>query len=169
MKVYSPSEVAKLLNIKMPTLRKYSILLEKHGYRIERNSQGHRYYRDKDVMTLRNVITGTKSGVTLEESIHTVVNLEGHNTITNVTNNGDEANRNDIAELKELIHKQNDLIKGLTERLDQQQEYIEKRINERDQVLMQSIKEIMESKKQIAATEIEKKGFFSRLFNGRDK
>ncbi|NUJ33000.1 MerR family transcriptional regulator, partial [Pseudoalteromonas sp. 2103] len=69
MKVYSPSEIAELLDIKQATLRKYSIMLEEHGYKISRNSQNHRYYQDEDVITLRRVIDGKNSGVTLEEAI----------------------------------------------------------------------------------------------------
>lgn len=162
MKVYSPEEAAKLLKVKQPTLRKYSIMLEQQGYKIERNSQNHRYYLDKDIITLRRVITGKDSGVTLQEAINNVVNIDKNNTYPNVINNGDAHNNSDIME---LLQKQNELIKGLTERLDQQQEYIEKRLTERDRLLMDSLNEIRESKKQLAAAaEEEKKGFFARLF-----
>src|SRR5690625_3539583 len=168
MKVYSPSEIADLLDIKPATLRKYSIMLEERGYKIERNSQNHRYYRDEDIITIRRVIEGSKSGVTLEESINNVLSIDEHNTYINAINNTDTTNDNDIKVLKEMVHKQNDLIKGLTDRLDQQQEYMDNRLKERDRLLMQSINEIMESKKQIATAEKEaeqKKGFFARLFN----
>ena len=59
-----------------------------------------------------------------------------------------------------------DLIEELTERLDEQQTYIDDSLKERDKLLMQSINELMESKRQAAAEkEEEKKGFFSRIFN----
>lgn len=164
MKVYSPSEVAKLLELNTATLRKYSIMLEKQGYNIGRNSQKHRYYQDKDIITLRRVITARKSGITLEEAIKNVVKVQEDNTYTNVINNGYEANENVISELKEMIHKQNELIKGLADKLDEQQEYINKRLNERDGALMQAMNEILETKKQLAITH-EKQGFFRRLFN----
>lgn len=174
MKVYSPADIAMVLQIKPATLRKYSGILEKHGYNIERNSQGHRYYRDKDIMTLRNIISGRNSGATLEESIYNVVKLEGSSTALNDTNSDDAPNNSDISELKEMvhnqnamIHKQNELIEGLSKRLDQQQNYIDQSIRKRDQELMETMQESLEAKKQLVASaekEPEKRGFFSRLF-----
>ena len=164
MKVYSPRDIADLLDIKPATLRKYSIMLEEKGYKINRNSQNHRYYLDKDIITIRNIITGRESGMTLDEVISNVVSIEQHNTYTNDIDNADKHNNNDIQELKEMIHKQNELLKGFSTRLDEQQQYIDNQLKERDKVLMQSINEIMESKKQIATAE-QKKGFFRKLFN----
>lgn len=168
MKVYSPAEVADLLGIKQPTLRKYSIMLEERGYNISRNSQNHRYYTDKDIITLRRIITGKNSGVTLEESINNVVSIDKHSTYPNAINNVDSSNRSDIQELKEIVLKQNELIKVLTDKMDQQQEYIKNSLNERDKILMRTINELLENRKQIAAAQEEekekKKGFFARLF-----
>jgi|SRR5690606_14595421 len=171
MKVYSPSDIAELLNIKLPTLRKYSIMLEERGYNIARNSQNHRYYQDKDIITLRKVITASKSGITLDEAIRNIVSIEQHNSYTNDIDNADTPNNSDIKELKELVYKQNELIKGLAARLDEQQQYIDKRLEERDRLLMQTMKETLEAKKQIASTEAaeekeeNKKGFWSKLFS----
>lgn len=164
MKVYSPKEIADLLGIKTATLRKYSIMLEERGYNIHRNSQNHRYYHDKDIITLRRVIKGSKSGVTLEESINNVISIDKNNTYTNDINNVDT--HNNIAELKDMIYKQNELIKTLSNKLDHQQEYIEKRLNERDSLLTQSLNEMLENRKQIATAE--QKGFFARLFNKKN-
>lgn len=168
MKVYSPNEVAELLKIKPATLRKYSIMLEERGYKIERNSQNHRYYRDKDIITIRNIIRGKDSGVTLEESINNVISIDEHNTYTNAINNADKQNSSDIQELKELINNQNELLKDFSIRLDKQQEYIDNQLKERDKLLMQTMNELLESRKQIASTgekEQKKKGLFARLFS----
>lgn len=162
MKVYSPSETASLLEIKTATLRKYSLLLENQGYEIKRNSKKHRYYRDKDIITLRNVMTGSDNGITLEESVKNVVNLKGHSNESNVINNGQEANDSDIKELKEMINKQNELIYNLTEKLDQQQEYIIERLQEHEKLLIQPVEENNEM--ELTETK-EKKGFFGKLFN----
>jgi ABC-type nitrate/sulfonate/bicarbonate transport system substrate-binding protein len=61
-----------------------------------------------------------------------------------------------------LTHPQ--LIKELFERLKQQQEYINNKIEERDKLLMQSINEIIKNKQQSTAKK-EKKGFLAKLFN----
>lgn len=157
MKVYSPNDMAMILQIKPATLRKYSSLLEQYGYQIERNSQNHRYYRDKDIVTIRNVIRGTGGDVTLEQSVQNVIKLASSSELTNDTNSGNKENDSDIKELKQMVQV-------LTDKVDQQQEYINSHLKERDQLLMQSINELMERKKQIATTE-EKKGFFARLFD----
>jgi|SRR5699024_9767013 len=158
MKVYSPNDMATILQIKPATLRKYSALLEQYGYQIERNSQNHRYYRDKDIIAIRNVIRGTGGDVTLEQSVQNVIKLQSSSELTNDINNGDKVNNSDIKELKEMVQ-------ALTDKVDQQQEYINSHLKERDELLMQSMNELMESKKQIATAEEKKKGFFARLFD----
>lgn len=164
MKVYSPRDIADLLDIKPATLRKYSIMLEEKGYKINRNSQNHRYYLDKDIITIRRIITGRKSGITLDELINGIVGIEQDNTYTNDISNADKQDNNDIAELKELIHKQTEVIQQFSKRLDEQDKYIENSIKERDKALLNAMNELLESKKQIATAE-QKKGFFRKLFN----
>ena len=169
MNVYSPAEVARQLKIRPATLRKYAIMLEEAGYKINRNSQNHRYFTDKDIVTLQRVIAGRNSGITLDESINNVVSIYKHNTYTNDTHNAIESVEQQ-SELMELIHKQNELIQELTKQLDERDNEImkrldqqEQRINERDKQLMNTMNKMLESNKRLA--EPEKKGFFSRLFN----
>lgn len=157
MKVYSPNDMAMILQIKPATLRKYSALLEQYGYQIERNSQNHRYYRDKDIIAIRNVIRGADGDVTLEESVQNVVKLQSGSEVTNDTNSGDIANDTAIQELKEMVQT-------LTDKVDQQQEYINNHLKERDRVLINTMNELMDSQKQIATSK-EKKGFLARFFD----
>lgn len=185
MKVYSPADMAAILQIKPATLRKYSALLEQYGYKIERNSQGHRYYQDKDIITLRNVMSGIGGDVSLEKSVQNVVQLKLGSTVTNDINSGDIANDSDIDEIKEMLKQQNDfmrqqseLIGQLFERLDRQQEYIndhiarqKEREANRDENVTTAINESLETRKQIAASAEDeekkkenKRGFFHRLF-----
>jgi len=71
-----------------------------------------------------------------------------------------------MQQLTEQVERQSDVINKFGERLEQQQEYIDKRLEERDEALMHVMNEVMESNKQIATSkEVEKKGFWSRLFN----
>jgi len=158
VKVYSPNDMAMMLQIKTATLRKYSALLEKYGYHIERNSQNHRYYQDKDVITIRDVMRGVNSDVTLEQSVKNIVFSPNNVSETNDINSDNQANGSDIEELKTMIHNQSELIKGLTERLDEQQAYFDKRLNERDQLLLE----------QVDKQQRDKKGFFAKLFNKND-
>lgn len=160
MKVYSPAEIAAILNIKQPTLRKYSIMLEERGHKIERNSQNHRYYTDKDLITLRRIITGKNSGITLDEVIDNVVNLSKNNAYTNNINNAEQPNNNDIQQFKEMVNEkfelQNEVIKELIKKIDEQQEYIKNRDEQRDRNLMEAMDQIMEQKqaqKEIASAQ----------------
>lgn len=156
MEIYSPDEVAKQLKIKPATLRKYAIMLEKEGYEINRNSQNHRYYTDKDVMTIRRIITGKNSDITLEDVIHNIVSVHEHNTTTNDIQNDVAPNNSDIDELKQMILEQGkqitaqtEFIKELSQRIDQQQSHIAKQ----EALLLMELEED------------KKKGFFARLFN----
>ncbi|PGV53308.1 MerR family transcriptional regulator [Bacillus sp. AFS037270] len=74
--IYSPKNVQDLLGIDSSTLRKYAILLEGHGYPIQRNTKGHRGYFDKDVNTLRKLIEFSKQdGVPLEQAAISVMTI----------------------------------------------------------------------------------------------
>ena len=44
MAIYSPGDLAKLLQVKEATVRKYSLLLEGVGYKFKRNASGQRWY-----------------------------------------------------------------------------------------------------------------------------
>lgn len=172
MKVYNPSDISELLNVKESTLRKYSIMLEKAGYEFQKNSRKQRQYSDNDIITLRKLITHKNNGMTLEESVEGVVlwhkGGETDNAVAHVTDNAEQRNKSDITELKQLIEKQNEMIGEMSKRLDQQQEYLDKRLNERDQLLMQTLNESMETRKMIAAAEEkEKQSIWSKLFKKR--
>jgi DNA-binding transcriptional MerR regulator len=80
--------------------------------------------------------------------------------------NDQEVLKDDIKEIKEELRQQKEFNKTLIEKLDLQQRYIEQRLNERDQVLLHSIKEIQEQKRLTAVTEQEheKKSFWARIF-----
>ena len=70
--------------------------------------------------------------------------------------------------MRGLVENQNELIKELISRMDQQQKYIDERLEQRDRKLMESLRESQEERKallQLAAAQEEekKKGFFARL------
>lgn len=60
-------------------------------------------------------------------------------------------------QMQSFIEQQQQFNKELLDRLDRQQEYIDKRLNERDKDLMQGIREIQEQKQIAAAKEEENK------------
>jgi DNA-binding transcriptional MerR regulator len=181
MKVYSPSDIAKLLNVKESTLRKYSILLEKNGITFKRNNQNQRWYSDEDVILFQKLTTLKNNGdMSLEESAKAVCLWSKGDDVTQeltVTDNDTERYDTDIKEIKELIHTQNEIIKELSNKLNDQQQYIEERMDRRDQLLIQSLRETLDTQKQIATTQSEhtedkpkeqpKQSFWKRIFGGQ--
>jgi DNA-binding transcriptional MerR regulator len=167
-----PSDVCALLGIKESTLRKYALILQDAGYKFHVNDKGQRGYFQNDVIVLKRFMEIKQSSdMTLEQAAEAVMAwVQQSNVAVRVTEKKQESERynDDIQTLKEMVAKQNDLLKELMMRLDQQQRYIEESLKKRDELLMQSLKESMETRKMIASAKEEdekkKKGFWSRLF-----
>lgn len=169
----NPSDVCTLLGIKESTLRKYALILKDAGYEFHVNDKGQRGYFERDVIVLKRFIEIKQSSdMTLEQAAEAVMSwVQQSNMSVSVIKKEQETDRynDDIKTLKEMVAQQNELLKELTIRLDQQQKYIEESLKKRDELLIQSLKESMETRKMIAATKEEeekakKKGFWSRLF-----
>lgn len=166
-------DLSVMLDIKESTLRKYALLLQEAGYHFHTNGKGQRAYYERDVAVLRRFIEIKKApDMTLEQSANAVmtwVNQSGVSVVDTQKNDGIERYNVDIKELKETVQQQNILLQELMKKLDEQQKYIDVRLDQRDKKLMESIRESQEERQallQLAVTkENEKqKGFFSRLF-----
>ena len=171
-RAYTTSELAGMLGIAVPTVRKYAQSLERAGYVfIKGKGKGKhpsRLFVENDIMAFRYIIQlRSNSNITVDESVSIVINKFGKGAIQSIRHD-DTANikpyEAPYSELKELIQEQNELIKGFSERLDKQETYINETLKERDKLLINTMNELMDSKKQIATTE-QKKGFFARLFS----
>jgi len=173
--IYSPNDIATLLNLKVSTIRKYANVLQKAGYHFYKNDKGHRGYYDHDVIAFKKFIEiKSHPDMTLEQAANAVVswvkqsNVSGSDTENNVP----EKRYIRYDEFRDFQEKQEDqmqqvidLNKELVNRLDQQQEYLDQRLKQRDHELMNVINQTLETRKQIAAAEEESKiGFFKRLF-----
>lgn len=149
--VYSSSDIADILKVKESTLRKYCLLLEKSGYDFLKNEHGHRAFFDHDVIVLRKMIS-LKSGadITLEEAVKSVIAWKNGNDIT--VNDTEEKRYNDLVEeFKMLQEQQINFNKELIQQIRNQQEYIEYRLEQRDRLLIQTIRETLEVRKEITA------------------
>ncbi|RVT56443.1 DUF3967 domain-containing protein [Niallia taxi] len=170
--IMSPSEVATLLDIKESTLRKYALLLKDAGYHFDVNEKGQRWYYNRDVIAFKKLMQFKSSpDMTLEQSANAVVAWFNQSNVSlSITEKNTENRRydDDIKELKEIINQQNNLLLELAKKMDQQQKYIDERLEQRDQKLMESLRENQEVKKALlsiaAAQEENKKSFFGRLF-----
>lgn len=156
-----PDDVCTLLNIKNSTLRKYALILKDAGYHFHVNDKGQRGYFNKDVVVLKRFIeVKDNRDMTLEQAANAVVSwVEQSGVAVRVMDNDKEKTRydNDMKELKELVSKQNELIKDLISRMDQQQKYIDNRLEVRDKKLMESITETQEKQKLLLEAQEERK------------
>ena len=155
--VYGSSDIADVLQIQESTLRKYCLLLEKSGYEFLKNEQGHRAFFDNDVIVLRKMIAlKNDTDMTLEEAVKSVMAWKKGTDIT-VRDTEEKqyiARYNDLMkEFKSFQEQQMKFNKELIREIRSQQEYIENRLEQRDQLLMQSIRESLEVRKEIAATQ----------------
>ncbi|WLR44436.1 MerR family transcriptional regulator (plasmid) [Bacillus carboniphilus] len=180
---YTTKEVASTLDIGESTLRKWSVALEKGGYPFIKNDKGYRSYLERDIIVLRKFKELVKvKSVSLESATELVmarVNEESLAKGTGVALSLDSltqerslADQGEInKELLEHFRKQEEVNKRLVEMIQEQgemiknqQNYIDERLNKHDQMLVQSMRDNMETRKQIAAAEEPKKGFWGKLF-----
>ncbi|MCM3165104.1 DUF3967 domain-containing protein [Metabacillus litoralis] len=184
-KAYTPKEISLTLDIGDSTLRKWCIALENQGYQFIRNDQNKRVFVDANIVVLRHFKELVQNhSMQLNNAAMLVIDRFGKGTFSQgtdvvpVKNNSDLDRSNDevisklmnyIEQQEERFEKQEQFNRTLLERLDQQQKYIEERLNQRDETLIQSLREVQETKKLIAAAEEKrdeenKKGFLQRLF-----
>ncbi|CAM4353071.1 DNA-binding protein [Bacillus manliponensis] len=149
--IYSSKDVATLLQIQESTLRKYCILLEEHKYHFHKNEQGRRGFYDKDVITLKKLIEiKSHPDMTLKQACDAVMTWVNTNDVTDTdtavtTENEQHDARYD--ELKSMIEQQNELLRQMAVKMDGQQRYIEESLNRRDQLLLESIRDMQEEKR----------------------
>lgn len=154
--VYGSNDIADVLQIQESTLRKYCLLLEKSGYEFLKNEQGHRAFFDHDIIVLRKMIR-LKNGadMTLEEAVKSVVAWKNGRDIA-VSDTEEElysARYNALMEeFKAFQEQQRHFNQALLQEIRSQQTYIENRLEERDCLLLQSMRETLEVRKEIAAT-----------------
>lgn len=176
-KAYSTKDLSLAMAIGDSTLRKWCLTLEKNGYGFIRNDQKNRVFIESDIVILKHFQSLIKQhNMQLDNAAKLVIDRFGKGSFEKGTGIVLVEQEKEIAQseseilntLLEHIRTQEEFNRELVQRLDQQQKYIDERLEKRDQKLMESLRENQEVKKtlfQIAAAQEEnKKGFFSRLF-----
>ncbi|MEK4504311.1 MULTISPECIES: DUF3967 domain-containing protein [unclassified Bacillus (in: firmicutes)] len=160
-RIYVPKDIALLLEVKESTLRKYFQTLEAHGYIFLKNDRGHRAFFDKDVVALRQYVDLVqKNKMSMDSAAKVVLAMDSSNDLSHSDNDNkkklpiisDNDHDKDYVTKEEL----RDIIEGLTKTIQQQNEYLNKRLEERDQMLLQHIREIQETKKLVVADQVKK-------------
>lgn len=182
MSNYSTKDIALQTDIAESTVRKYAQLLEANGYVFDRNASGYRIFSKQDIEVFEEFKKVAKEK-SVEETADIVASKFVAKVVTKDKNvptdmhNSQGLEADALANLTQKVDALTDMYQNqakfneeLLKRLDQQQRYIDGRLNERDKMLMESLKETMETRKLIAAAheEEKKEGFFTRLF-GRNK
>lgn len=152
--VYGSSDIADVLQVQESTLRKYCLLLEKSGYEFLKNELGHRAFFDDDVIVLKKMISlKNDADMTLEEAVKSVIAWKNGNDIA-VSDTEEKryiARYNDLLEeFKTFQEQQMNFNKELIQEIRHQREYIENRLEQRDRLLLQSMRETLEVRKEIA-------------------
>jgi len=161
---YHTKEVPTMLNMPVPTVRTYSQELEKAGYEFLKTKvtgkHQARLYVEKDVTALRYLLSlREKSNIKVSEAVSIVIDKLGAGAIQDIRSNDIPENKGyekQYNELKEMIQHQNELIKGLYERLDEQEQYINNHITNEQPKQIESEQEQQPEEKA--------KGFWSKLF-----
>lgn len=150
--IYSSNDVSTLLNVKDSTLRKYCLMLERAGYKIDKGKQGTRAFYNQDVIVLQKVIDIKKQpDMTLEQACKGVVawvnagNMTDDDTSDTTVITRDSSYNNAYEELIRQFKKTQDFNQVLIERMDQQQKQIDflmKDHHEKHDKVIAAIKEI---------------------------
>jgi DNA-binding transcriptional MerR regulator len=140
--MYSSKEVAKRLSIEPVTLRKYSQMLEEHGYIFEKDEKNWRKYSEDDIRFLEYLCNLKSMGKSLDESVQHVANL--YTSSLNIAKPAISLQKEENP-LLQFMRSQEEFNKKLLERMEQ-----------RDKNLMSAIRELQETKKQIATAQQKK-------------
>ncbi|PFM99356.1 MerR family transcriptional regulator [Bacillus cereus] len=168
-------EVANYLDINPNTLRRWSLELEKHGYIFERNNKDQRIYYERDIQMLSELKIILDKGQSMDNATKAIAfkHKERKNAekTLSVIINGERDNEQITLSRRNL----ESIIESTVEKaIEQEREAMfnafELKMNDsiekRDRLLMQSINRTIEKKRlEIAATQEEKKTWWSKLFS----
>lgn len=166
-KWFSVLEVEKQTGIPNQTIRRY---INNHGVYLNPKKQGKGYYlSDESIKVIQEIRKLYEEGMTAQLVNDTL--LEKNIPMTIIVNEGEEkvsvqvsqALRDLKKSMDERVDEQNEIIRSLVEQIKKQQEYIDNKLEERDQKLITAIRENQEAKQQTAISQ-EKKSWVSRLF-----
>jgi hypothetical protein len=182
-KTYSGREVAHMLGIGASTLRKWSMLLEQHGYWFVRDSQNRREYRQIDVSALQRFYRLTKDQlVPQEEAAQMVVNQQSPETTRRESAAAlapapslpaprplESSPALIDAKLQALaahVQKQDQAQHDLLQRIEKHEAYIRSSLKERDRKLTKAMKDILDTRAQLARIQNQqrKSSIWHRLF-----
>lgn len=149
--IYDTATVSSLLGVQESTIRKYCALMQKHHYEFNKNTVGHRIFYPRDIEVIKKIINLKNSGsLTLNQAVKAILesDIDDISVVDSILNPDYNKLLEEFSSFKDEQMKFNQI---LLEQLEKQQDYIKNSIEERDRKLMASIKESLETKRQLAA------------------
>lgn len=178
---YTTADVANIVDIAKPTVNKYSLALERAGYRITKNEKGNRIYTDDDIEMLQKVkVQSDTTKMPISRIVDMIISEQKRNTIVEETGvlNSTTLKKNDTEigdtlhipeEFKDFFRQELKTTKDeLREEMKQEfQNVLEDKLQQRERD--EELRRITQAAKEAAIAkekENEKKGtYFSRLWN----
>ncbi|MEI4804540.1 DUF3967 domain-containing protein [Bacillus sp. FJAT-51639] len=151
-KAYWNHEVAQRLNMGKSTLRRWCLEFEKQGYVFSKGEQDSRAFLEQDVLILEKMKQLQSQGKKLEDAIKQV--LSEHERVPLTPQSAPRSLDIDLQMEREQLKKE--LLEEMKQELLNSEQRIFQRLEERDQVLVQHIREIQETKKLMAAVQEKK-------------
>lgn len=177
-KAYWISEVAELTGMNINTIRKYCLMLEQKGYRFTRDEQDRRAFLAKDITVIQEMNRLKRvEKMTLEDAVESIIlrfadsntDVEATYVMPIITDNQTiseslQTQTEKIASLHDMftryIDDQNVRLKqqhlfnqSLLDQLKDLDRYIDTKLKERDERLMETLNVVLETKKLLVATQ----------------
>jgi DNA-binding transcriptional MerR regulator len=160
--IYTSKEVYTTLEISDSTLRAWCLKLEAEGYQFRREDNSSRIFYEHDIIALRKMKNLLDNGHSMKSVIKEISSkykditpavivdevAAGWQELALSERFSTEDLRNELDEIKSLLYKQGEFNKLLLSKVDEQQQYIEQSIKERDQQLTATLRQLLENKKQ---------------------
>jgi DNA-binding transcriptional MerR regulator len=166
---YFAKSVALELNVTTSTLRRWSIELEKAGYKFEKNEKEQRIYFERDFKAFRELKKLLSNSVSFVDAMKAVVSmdLESKNAQKTPSVHTEEL-RLSRHELQEIVHQT--VKQAIEEERESMFKAFEYKLNnvveQRDRILTQQLQKSLEEKRlEIAAAQEEKKSWWKKLFS----
>ncbi|MGJ9460693.1 DUF3967 domain-containing protein [Oceanobacillus sp. CF4.6] len=157
--IHDTKDVAAHFKIHTSTVRKYCDFLEKAGYSFHKNEYGHRGFFDEDLMVLRKLIE-LKRTMALEEASKSAIAWKNGSDVSDGATPKEQyiVRYSDLLEeFKDFKKEQESFNRELLTQLKSQQDYMNSRLEERDQNLMNALNQSLETQKQLASTSTQQK------------
>lgn len=174
VKYYPSKDLCERFDISSSTLRKRAIALEDNGYEFSRTEQNRRLFTERDLNTLQYLQELIQDkNMNLENASIIVASRfkeDRSYTGTSPVREDDSIHSSDTVKiLQDHIEKQEQFNQELLRRLDEQNKYINERLDNRDKTLMNTMNEMLEERKSNQklleeVKEEQKKGLLAKLF-----